>query len=127
MAADADDGDDGDAGHATTATSFRLLVRSADAPNDGPSTDDHEQDADGACDQTLGLIVGVDLAPQDTAVHEGPCEQACPFRPKPDHQTRAHESSPTQQQGYRTEKDEGDVHDAIIGRCCHRCEEHLAA
>jgi hypothetical protein len=105
----------------------RLLVRSADAPNDAPSTDDHEQDADGACDQTLGLIVGVDLAPQDTAVHEGPCEQACPFHPKPDHQTRAHESSPTQQQGYGTEKDEGDVHDAIIGRCCHRCEGGMAA
>jgi hypothetical protein len=66
--------------------SFALggLVWSAQAPNDERRTSDHEHDAGGACDETLELVVGVDLAPNDTSMHEGSRKQSCPRAPSLD-------------------------------------------
>jgi hypothetical protein len=76
MAADADNGDAGDVSrtYMTWPGPPRLvpqgLVRSSQAPNHGRSTKDHEPDADSACDETLGRVVGMDLA-KNTPMHEG--------------------------------------------------------
>jgi hypothetical protein len=104
--------------------SFALggLVWSAQAANDERRTTDHEQDAGGACDETLELVVGVDLAPNNTSMHEGSRDQSCPRTPSLDQPTWAHQTSHTKYGRTRTEKDESDIHDGIIGHCVRRGE-----